>query len=127
MAMQTGYINYQVSPDIKLDRIASFLRLWYATFSMLACVQLRMIVCGERWFHFLSWNVFWWLVWALLMCCDYWDQRRHDSWASASMFTQVPPPVKSLLAARGESLATGVVFIWKNVTCQDPVWLVTLG
>jgi len=43
------------------------------------------------------------------------------------MFTQVPPPVKSLLAARGESLATGVVFIWKNVTCQDPVWLVTLG
>jgi len=37
MAMQTGYINYQVSPDIKLDRIALFLRLWHATFSI-ACL-----------------------------------------------------------------------------------------
>lgn len=113
-------------PDINLIKLPCFWDYDMPHFAFVAYVQLS-----------------WWMrqtlvslpvlkriliVWALLMCC-YWDQCRHDSWASASMFTLgcgLIPPVNSLLSARGETLTAGVMFIRKYVTCQDLVWPVTL-
>lgn len=57
-------------------------------------------------------RVFITLVWALLMCRDYWDQCRHDSWALCipvcSGLRFIPPSVNSFLSAREEALTHGV-------------------
>lgn len=117
-------------PRHKLDQIALLLRLWYATFCICCQCSAKLMHAANVGFTSCPESVLMTLVWALLMCCNYWDQCRHDSWASASMFTLscglIPPPVNSSLSAREETLTAGVMFIRKYVTCQDLVWPVTL-
>lgn len=94
-------------PRHKLDQIALLLRLWYATFCICCQCSAKLMYAANVGFTSCPESVLMTLVWALLMCCNYWDQCRHDSRASASMFTLscglIPPPVNSSLSAREET------------------------